>query len=169
MTEAFIKNPTEVWMQYLDVGYGRKLKGHALFDYGRVAMGLEIVTKIKMLESLPVTTEYGRQEAISALHTILVEQGLAESIYALYDELNDWRKPKFRPSSQQLGLSRAATSDADDSWPQRQRLEPSSADATQPSEQPPPGWPGEREPGRPSRGGDAHSTSSSGGEPPSAS
>jgi hypothetical protein len=169
MSESFMKDPSFVWLRYLEVVHSHKLKGRLPFDYGRVAMGLELVTKIKMLESLPVTTEFGRQESISVLHTILVEQGLAESIYDLYDKLNDWRKPKILSDAPLPGPSRASTSDAGDSWPLRPRLEPSSAVEALALGQSLPGWPGEREPERPSRGEDARATSESEGEPPSAS
>jgi hypothetical protein len=145
-----MKNPTSVWLSYLSVVYGHKLKGRAPFDYGRVAMALEIVSKIKLLESLPVTTEYGRQEAISALHTILVETGLAESVYDLYEQLNDWRRPKFAPS-QQPEPSPSATAGADGPWPQRRYVSLFSAAEEPESEQPPLGstdeWPlGRRSP-----------------------
>ena len=84
-------NPSNVLVAYLKVG-GRELD---LFKLGMLGMALEIVTRIRVLESLPITTDVGRQEAIVCLHTMLVEMGLDDEAYQWYDVLGEWRKPKF--------------------------------------------------------------------------
>lgn len=65
------------------------------YDYGQLAMALEIVTLIKNLEQLPVVTDIGRQETISALQTLLRSMDLDEVAWEMYDRLCEWRRPKF--------------------------------------------------------------------------
>jgi hypothetical protein len=71
-------------------------KAPVAFDYGRLALGLEVVTLIRTLESLPVVNDAEREGTVACLATLLREQGL-EDAYEVYDRLNDWRRVRFEP------------------------------------------------------------------------
>lgn len=86
---AFMADATAVLMAYM-----RKHQIGMDFKHGQLAVGLEIVTLIRTLESLPVVSEAEREGTIATLHTLLREQGL-EGAYEAYDRLAEWRKVKF--------------------------------------------------------------------------
>jgi len=89
---SFMAQPSEVLKSYVQLA---RVSENA-YKLGMLGMALEIVTRIRVLESLPITTEVGRQEAIVCLHTMLQELGIEEETYEWYDKLSEWRKPKFR-------------------------------------------------------------------------
>ena len=68
---AFMADATAVLMAYM-----RKHQIGMDFKHGQLAVGLEIVTLIRTLESLPVVSEAEREGTIATLHTLLREQGL---------------------------------------------------------------------------------------------
>lgn len=88
---SFMAQPAQVFKSYLEATAFED----RWYQYGMLAMSLEIITRIKVLEELPVTTEVGRQEAITVLHTMLTEIGISELAHEWYDRLDEWRKPKF--------------------------------------------------------------------------
>jgi hypothetical protein len=90
---SFMSEPAKVLRSYLQ---GTPSEDR-WYQYGMLAMSLELITRIKVLEELPVTTEVGRQEAITVLHTMLTELGISELAYDWYEKLDEARKPKFRP------------------------------------------------------------------------
>lgn len=61
------------------------------YAWGRVSVGLEIVTLIKTLEDIPVASVAEKEGTISCLHTMLVEQNLIDC-YEMYDILASWRR-----------------------------------------------------------------------------
>jgi len=67
------------------------------FEMGQVAMGLEVVSLIRTLESLPVVSDAEREGTIATLYTLLREQDL-EDVFDLYERLNEWRQVKFDSS-----------------------------------------------------------------------
>lgn len=89
---SFIKNPSDVFWQAVRAS----ITDRGDYGLGRLSMALEVVTLIRSLEALPVVTDLGRSEAISALHTMLVEQQMDEMAYEWYERLAEWRKPKLR-------------------------------------------------------------------------
>jgi hypothetical protein len=71
------------------------------FKHGQLAVGLEIVSLIRTLESFPVVNDAEKEGTIACLHTLLREQGL-ENAYEAYEVLAEWRRVKFvRASSPQ--------------------------------------------------------------------
>jgi len=89
--------PSEVFKLYLS---GKVNTDKDSYQYGMLAMALEIVTVIKTLEALPVTSVGTREESISVLHTLLQETGLDIYAYEWYERLDDWRRPKFVPDAE---------------------------------------------------------------------
>jgi hypothetical protein len=89
MSLNYMSNPTLVLDEYLRSKGIRKT-----FEYGQLAMALELVSLIKTVESIPVVTDVGRQELITALHTLLQEKGMDQA-YEIYDALCRWRRPRF--------------------------------------------------------------------------
>lgn len=87
----FMMEPSKVLKSYLEMGK----KDQVWFDVGVLGMALEIITRIKFLEDLPVTTEVGRQEAITVLQTLLTEMGISEIAYEWYERLVTWRRVRF--------------------------------------------------------------------------
>lgn len=93
----YMANPSQVLFEYLERLPGKDPAGgwKKWWEYGQLAMALEMVTLIKNLEELPVATDIGRQETISALHTLLQGMGLDVLAWETYDQLCEWRRPKF--------------------------------------------------------------------------
>jgi hypothetical protein len=82
-------------------------EGHeagAAFDYGRMAVALEIVTAIRTLED-PVLGEgavlnsVARWEVIGSLEGLLANMGVATRAYDVYETLAEWRKTRLVPAS----------------------------------------------------------------------
>lgn len=109
MPEEFMSEPSKVLKECIQLS--RQSEG--AYQIGMLGMALEVVTRIKLLESLPVTTEVGRQEAITVLQTMLTELGISELAYEWYDRLSEWRRPKFVPDSFEQQLEHALPSDVD--------------------------------------------------------
>lgn len=93
LTESFMADATKVLMAFMQV---QKISPD--FKHGQLAVGLEIVSLIRTLESFPVVNDAEKEGTIACLHTLLFEQGL-ESAYEAYDTLAEWRKVRFVPSS----------------------------------------------------------------------
>jgi hypothetical protein len=93
---VFIENPSRVLTAYLKAKGLKSAYCHPAYDCGRLAMALEIITQIKALESLPVVSDLGRQEAVTALYAVLTETGFEDEAYRWYEMLGEWRRPKFQ-------------------------------------------------------------------------
>lgn len=104
---SFMADPSKVFRRYLKATPSEE----RWYQYGMLAMSLEIITRIKVLESLPVTTEIGRQESITVLYTMLREIGIEEIAFEWYDKLSEWRKPKLRRQSLAEQLEHALEGD----------------------------------------------------------
>lgn len=83
---VFMRNPTEVLKGYMAE------KG-LTFEHGRLAMAMELLTEIKILEQLPLTDR--TIELTAMLQAMLVDQGLIDSAELWYERLDAWRQPKF--------------------------------------------------------------------------
>jgi hypothetical protein len=125
---TYIRNPVRTFLQFLsatsEVTHDRIL----WYNLGQLSLALHIITVIKTLESLPVVTEGGRQEAIAVLQTILTDLDLADDAYELYEKLGEWRRPTFEAEPSPEGTSGAGVE-----WTQAPRLHGlSSPDDVQP-------------------------------------
>jgi hypothetical protein len=108
--EEFMSEPAKVLKEFIQLS--RSSEG--AYQLGCLGMALEIITRIKLLESLPITTEVGRQEAITVLQTMLTELGISDLAYEWYERLSEWRRPKFvRADAFEQQLEHALPSDAD--------------------------------------------------------
>jgi len=76
------------------MAYMKAQKIRPSFGHGQLALGLEVVSLIRTLESFPVVNVAEREGTVATLHTLLREQGL-ENAYEAYEMLAEWRKPKF--------------------------------------------------------------------------
>jgi hypothetical protein len=87
--DAFIDRPTEVYRQWLSrTGNIREDVG---FEEGRLAMAMEIITVRRSLQAVGMLTT----EMVSTLDALLADQGLIDTAEAMYEELAEWRRPKF--------------------------------------------------------------------------
>jgi hypothetical protein len=91
--ESFMAHATEVLLAYM-----RAKRISPDFKHGQLAVGLEIVSLIRTLESFPVVNEEEREGTVATLHTLLREQGL-ENAYETYEMLSEWRSVKIVDSS----------------------------------------------------------------------
>jgi hypothetical protein len=91
MDEAFMADATKVLLAYM-----KRNSVDMDFKHGQLAVGLEIVSLIRTLESFPVVNDAERQGTVATLHTLLREQGL-ENAYEAYEMLAEWRRIKFAP------------------------------------------------------------------------
>ena len=79
-----------VLMQYLTES---KAKVNSDFEFGRLAMALEVLTQIRILRDLPMTDLSIQLE--SAFQGFLIDQGLLDEAERWYERLDAWRAPKF--------------------------------------------------------------------------
>lgn len=108
-------DPSKVLWQYLEATHKADTWCSRWYQFGQLAMALEICTLIKNLESIPVATEVGRQETVSALQTLLVGMGLADLAWDTYARLAEWRVLKFLPlSDEQPDAELSGSDDADE-------------------------------------------------------
>lgn|SRR5215831_13420192 len=84
----FIKNPTTLLRQILGIGRNDD------FAAGRLAMALEIVSVIRILEDNPMLSAQASGTVISVLETFLRDQHL-DWCYGTYDKLSASRRPTF--------------------------------------------------------------------------
>jgi hypothetical protein len=95
MPEDFMARPTDDYVSYLAARRGEpELVVRNSLLRGRIAMGLEVVTVIRLLEDHGDLVTYS-EEAISILQTLLNDQGLAEMAYETYERLSEWRRVKL--------------------------------------------------------------------------
>lgn len=106
MTAVFMSHPTAVLRQFLA---DQKIDGRS-FDWGRLSLGLEVMTQIKILETLPLTDL--TVQLTSAFRTLLVDAGVADEVEKWYERLDAWRAPRFvsadRPTDRAFGASSSA-------------------------------------------------------------
>jgi hypothetical protein len=116
--EAYIARPTHVYRAWLSrTGAIREDVG---FEEGRLAMAMEIITVRRSLQAVGMLTT----EMVSTLDALLADQGLIDTAEAMYEELAEWRKPKFKAdvSSQRVEQRPTRTPALGRlSWPRRGR------------------------------------------------
>jgi len=76
-------DPTSVVCEWLNDGGGYN---HADFDYGRIAMALEMITQASALRYA------GEDRAAQALEDLLVQLGMYDEAKARYSFLDEWRR-----------------------------------------------------------------------------
>jgi hypothetical protein len=96
----FMSDPGQVFWLMLRATHGVTAERRRWFDYGRIAVALEMVSAMKVIESLPVEDERVREAVVSALQTLLTEIGLIDSVDDLYEQLAVWRMPRFVPDGE---------------------------------------------------------------------
>jgi hypothetical protein len=122
------------------------------FRYGRLSMGLEIVSLIRTLELIPVVSEAEREGTIATLFTLLREQDL-EDAFEAYDALAEWRKVKFERVASPRATGGVGAPSRALALPRS--LELSSPRASSSSEQSRQGTTDGQQPERPSQGQDS--------------
>jgi hypothetical protein len=102
-----IKHPSQVLLQYLANSY--PVEKPDQYRVGFLAMALEIITHMRLLEILPVVDGQARQEALTAFQTLLHDTGIEADAEDWYERLITWRRPSFlrEPSLGQLETSDA--------------------------------------------------------------
>jgi hypothetical protein len=106
VVSEFIRDPSKVLLAYLGATEGVTAERKRWFEYGVVAVALEVITQIRALEAIPMSTEYGTAQAVSALHTLLTEMDLSIEAHELYEQLSRWRRPAFVPGASRHEPSR---------------------------------------------------------------
>src|SRR5262245_54266654 len=91
MSVSYISHPSRLFRRLLRPSVSE----FEWYRYGQLSIGLEIVTQIKSLESLPVVSELGRQEAVSALTSLLMDMDLYDDSVNLYERLSETRRLSF--------------------------------------------------------------------------
>jgi hypothetical protein len=123
---VFISNPTAVLQQYLSSHQRDKVVAKTDgFYWGRLAMALEILTQMKIVQSLPFTDLTIQLE--SAYQSLLVDQGMMDEAQKWYERLDAWRAPRFvaeTPSRGTRGLADVSSTAAslEGSLPRTRRL-----------------------------------------------
>jgi hypothetical protein len=96
MSDGFMATPTKVMLKLLGQR-GMTAHERLWFGYGRLAVCLEMLSAVKVLESFAVEDERVKEAVISALQTLMTEMGLLDQAESLYEELAEWRRPRFVP------------------------------------------------------------------------
>jgi len=107
---SYMARPTEVLEAYL-----RRFpvsEPRSWYQFGRLAMALEITTVVKTLEAYETIARQA-PEIVSVLQTLLREQGLEREAGTWYDALNAWRAPRFSPVPEDTDASGHLTSRPD--------------------------------------------------------
>jgi len=91
MPVTFMSRPTEVWQAYL--AERKPLGERKAFKAGQLAVGMEILTQVKILRELPFTEQ--TTAVCVALETLLMDCGLYDDAERWYDRLDAWRAPRF--------------------------------------------------------------------------
>ena len=102
---SYMARPTEVFVAYLKT----QPRYWYNFDTGRTAMGLEILSLIKLLEDHEGMVAHS-METISVLSTLLIEQDLMDDVVQWYTKLDEWRKTKFYDDADDAVAHRASVS-----------------------------------------------------------
>jgi hypothetical protein len=89
---VLIARPSEVWREY--VRSTGRIEGFS-WEMGRMAMALEIITQIKILEEIKVMGDTARAQAVTALQTLLQDCGMGETAWQIYEDLDKWRRVRF--------------------------------------------------------------------------
>lgn len=106
MAAVFMSHPTTVLLQYLSKeDQVRRIGKKSPFEWGRLAMALEILTQMKILQSLPLTDLTIQLE--SAFQALLVDTGMMDEAERWYEKLDAWRTPRFIAESPIPRTSRA--------------------------------------------------------------
>lgn len=97
----YMAHPSEVFREARLV-YGSPvsttLKGReGEYAAGRMSVALELVGLLKTLDMLPLTGSADRVVASSTVETLLIDLGLRDAAWELYDELCSWRRVDIRP------------------------------------------------------------------------
>jgi hypothetical protein len=111
--DEFMENPTDVLLSYM----ARRPANNAARDgymlrMGRIAMGMEVITVIKLLEEHEYLLDHAN-EAIAVLTTLLTDQGLMEEAQQWYHHLSEWRKIKLYDAVADASDRTAGTSTPD--------------------------------------------------------
>lgn len=88
----FMSRPTDVLRSYMATHGFPEGEADDLLRMGRIAMALEILTVVKVLEDHQLMAEH--EQMISVLMTLLVDQGLLGIGEEYYAELSEWRRIK---------------------------------------------------------------------------
>lgn len=92
VVDDFMQRPTDVLRSYM-AAQGIGLEEQVdLLRMGRIAMALEVITVVKMLEDHQLLAENERM--ISVLMTLLVDQDLLDIGMEYYRDLSEWRRIK---------------------------------------------------------------------------
>lgn len=100
--DDFIQRPTDVLQSYMAAHGFDGNEVYTLMRMGRIAMALEIITVIKLLEEHELLAEH--EQTISVLQTLLVDQELMEPALGYYEELSRWRRIKVDASYEVPGV-----------------------------------------------------------------
>jgi hypothetical protein len=88
----FMERPTDVLRSYMAAQGIDAEEAERLLRMGRIAMALEVMTVVKMLEEFQLLSENERM--ISVLITLLTDQDLLGVATAYYEDLSEWRRIK---------------------------------------------------------------------------
>lgn len=92
MGSEFIANPSEVMLSWVE---GRDLTERQLFDCGRAAMCMEVLTSMSTLKALD-GMEHEYAMAYGVLEGLLMRVGMAERVLPMYMALSRWRREESR-------------------------------------------------------------------------
>lgn len=92
---TFLARPSDTLWSFLKASHGVDAWCERWYQYGQLAMALEMITLIKSVEYLPVVTDVGRAEITSAMQTLIEDMGLSDLAWEMYERLGEWRRVSF--------------------------------------------------------------------------
>jgi hypothetical protein len=94
--DDFMARPTDELVSYLaERPTNSRGRDAFMLRMGRIAMAMEIMTVVKVLEEHQLLAEH--EQMISVLKTLIVDQDLSVDAEQWYEYLSEWRKLKLVP------------------------------------------------------------------------
>lgn len=94
--DDFMRRPTEVFVSYMATAFGYdEDRVRKMMRLGRIAMAMEVMTVAQLIEDYSLLPT--KEDTISVLQTLIIDQELLEDADAWYKTLSQWRRIKLDP------------------------------------------------------------------------
>ena len=92
--DDFMRRPTETMVSYLAARTGKSpVQIVRLLELGRVAMAMELITVVKIIEDHSLLPS--KEDTIATIQTLIIDQELLDLADEWYSNLSEWRRLRF--------------------------------------------------------------------------
>lgn len=100
--DEFMARPTDVLRSFMAAHGMDAEKTERILMWGRLAMALELMTVAKIIEDYSLLAS--KEDTISVIQTLIIDQDLLEHADRWYKELCDWRRIKLADADAVYGV-----------------------------------------------------------------